>query len=109
MTDVLVPADPHDITPLWLEHALSSRYPGVRVGSVDVTELRQVTNTHAFLRVEYEERHDAPAQLFCKMLPLDPARRKLLAASQMGTKEVFFYERLAPHLSLRVPDVYVAR
>ncbi len=43
------------------------------------------------------------------MLPLDPERRTVLAASLMGPKEVFFYTRLAPHLALRVPDVYVAR
>jgi hypothetical protein len=108
MTDALVPAAPHDISPTWLEEALSPRYPGVRVGSVDVTEVRQVTNTHAFLRVQYEARQGAPTEMFCKMLPLDPARRRLLAASRMGTKEVFFYERLAPHLSLRIPEVYIA-
>jgi hypothetical protein len=109
MSDVLVPAGPYDITPTWLEHALAPRYPGVRVRSVEAVEVRQVTNTHAFLRVEYEDAHGAPARMFCKMLPLDPDRRTVLAASQMGPKEVLFYERLAPHLALRVPDVYVAR
>ena len=109
MTDTLVPATPHDIAPAWLEDALSSRYPGVRVGSVDVTELRQVTNTHAHLRVAYEERNGVPTDLFCKMLPLDPARREVVAASRMGTKEVLFYDRVARHLPLRVPEVYVAR
>lgn len=109
MTDTLVPATPHDIAPAWLEDALSSRYPGVRVGSVDVTELRQVTNTHAHLRVAYEQRNGAPTDLFCKMLPLDPARREVVAASRMGTKEVLFYDRVARHLPLRVPEVYVAR
>jgi hypothetical protein len=109
MSDVLVPAGPSDITPAWLADALSPRYPGVRVGSVDVVEVRQVTNTHAFLQVAYDEAHGAPGRLFCKMLPLDPDRRTVLASSLMGPKEVFFYSRLAPHLSLRVPDVYVAR
>jgi hypothetical protein len=51
----------------------------------------------------------APERMFCKMLPLDPDRRTVLAASQMGPKEVLFYQRLAPHLALRAPDVYVAR
>src|SRR5665213_1689264 len=104
-----VPTGPHDITPAWLEDALSPRYPGVRVGAVEVVEVRQVTNTHAFLQVEYQQAHGAPARMFCKMLPLDPERRTVLAASQMGPKEVLFYDRLAPHLALRVPDVYVAR
>jgi hypothetical protein len=109
MSDVLVPAGPYDITPSWLERALSPRYPGVRVGAVDVVEVRQVTNTHAFLHVAYAEAHGAPERMFCKMLPLDPDRRTVLAASQMGPKEVLFYNRLAPLLTLRVPDVYVAR
>jgi hypothetical protein len=108
MPDAVVPASPHDITPRWLEQALSPRYPGVRIGAVEVTEVRQVTNTHAFLRVGYEEAHGAPERMFAKMLPLDPARRTVLAASQMGPKEVLFYDRLAPQLPLRVPDVYVA-
>jgi hypothetical protein len=109
MSDILVPAGPHDITPAWLAQALSPRYPGVRVGAVDVIEVRQVTNTHAFLHVAYEDAHGAPDRMFCKMLPLDPDRRTVLAGSQMGPKEVLFYKRLAPHLALRVPDVYVAR
>src|SRR5271163_1078443 len=107
MPEVLVPAGPHEITPRWLEKALSPRYPGVRVGAVEVTDVRQVTNTHSFLRVDYDAAVGAPSRLFAKMLPLDPERRLILAASQMGPKEVLFYERLAPHLSLRVPEVYV--
>jgi Phosphotransferase enzyme family len=109
MPGASVPAGPHDITPDWLQDALAPRYPGVRVGAVEVVEVRQVTNTHAFLQVEYGQAHGAPTRMFCKMLPLDPERRTVLAASQMGPKEVLFYERLAPQLALRVPDVYVAR
>jgi hypothetical protein len=109
VSDTVVPAGPSDITAAWLGDALASRYPGVRVGAVEVAEVRQVTNTHAFLRVAYEEAQGAPARMFCKMLPLDPDRRTVLAASQMGPKEVLFYDRLAPHLPLRVPDVFVAR
>src|ERR1700710_681129 len=112
--DEFVPTTPDDISPHWLEQALSALHPGVEVESVEVAEVRQVTNTHAFLRVGYASDwsapgHDAPTSMFCKMLPLDPSRRTVVAASGMGTKEVLFYERLAPDLSLRVPDVHVAR
>ena len=115
MAGVLVPTGPGEITAPWLEHALSTAFPGVRGGAVEVSEVRQVTNTHAFLHVDYEEDgshgggHGAPTRLFCKMLPLDPARRAILAASGMGPKEVLFYNRLAPGLALRVPEMYVAR
>ncbi len=104
----LVPTTPHDVSPQWLEHALSKRHPGVRVESVEVTEVREVTNTHAFLRVRYDRPEGAPTSMFCKMLPLDPARRPVVAASGMGVKEVLFYDWLAPDLSFRVPAVHVA-
>ena len=86
MSEVLVPAGPADITPAWLADALSPRYPGVRVEAVDVAEVRQVTNTHAFLHVAYQEAHGAPEQMFCKMLPLDPERRTVLAAKPDGAE-----------------------
>jgi hypothetical protein len=109
MDGPLIPADPRDIGPGWMEEALSPRFPGVTVRSVAVVELRQVTNTHALLEIGYGGPTAAPARLFCKMLPLDPARRPLLAASRMGTKEVRFYDQVAPRLPMRVPDVVVAR
>jgi phosphotransferase family enzyme len=107
--DEFVPTTPHDISPRWLERALAARHPRVQVESVEVAEVRQVTNTHAFLRVQYGEDDGAPTSMFCKMLPLDPSRRTVVAASGMGTKEVLFYDRLAGGLPLRVPDVHVAR
>ena len=104
-----IPAGPGDVGPEWLESALAPRFPGVRVDAVELTETRHVTNTHSFLRVRYADQRGAPEALFCKMLPLDPARRALLAASGMGPMEVLFYSQLAPQLPFRVPDVFVAR
>ena len=103
-----VPNTPHGISPEWLERTLALRHPGVRVESVEVVDVREVTNTHAFLRVTYHESQGAPTSMFCKMLPLDPSRRPVVAASGMGVKEVLFYDRLAPDLSFRVPEVHVA-
>ena len=105
-----LPHRPDEIEADWLTEALAPRYPRARVAEVSVREVRQVTNTHAFLDVRYETATDAPTSMFCKMLPLDPQRREVLAASQMGPKEALFYTRLAPALpNIRVPDVYVAR
>jgi hypothetical protein len=110
VNDELLPASPHDLEPAWLTRALAPRYPDARVAAIDVVEVRQVTNTHAHLRVTYEEPTRAPATMFCKSPPLDPERRAVIAGSRMGPKEVLFYTRLAPALpGLRVPDVYVAR
>jgi hypothetical protein len=75
-----------------------------------VREVRQVTNTHAFIHVDYLEPTAAPQEMFCKLPPLDPQRREVIARSQMGPREVLFYTRLAPTLpGIRVPDVYVAQ
>ena len=105
MSELLVPAAPSDITPAWLEHTLALRYPGVRVGAVEVVEVRQVTNTHAFLRVEYEEVRAAPRPDVLRNATFGSGTAHRVGGEHDRSKEVFFYNRLAPHLDLRVPDV----
>jgi Phosphotransferase enzyme family len=104
-----LPHAPADIDPAWLTEALAPRHPGARVRAVEVREMRQVTNTHAFLHIDYEDECSAPSEMFCKMLPLDPERREILARSEMGPREVLFYNDLRPHLpAMRVPAIHVA-
>jgi phosphotransferase family enzyme len=110
MTDDRLPSAPDEIEPDWLTAALGTRYPDARVAKIEVRETRQVTNTHSFLHIDYEQPTTAPQEMFCKLPPLDPERRDLIARSEMGPKEVLFYTRLAPTFpGIRVPDVYVAR
>jgi hypothetical protein len=104
-----VPATPDAIDAAWLGEALSPRHPGVRVAAVSVVERSEATNHHARLRIRYDEAAGAPERMFCKLLPLDPARREAIARTGMGRREALFYERLAPTVALRVPAVYVAR
>src|SRR5437773_2534576 len=104
-----IPESPEAIHPAWLTQALSERYPGVRVVDVEVAERHEVTNAHARLRVRYDPAAGAPEAMFCKMLPTVEARRRAIALTGMGVREAQFYERLAPHLAIRVPDVYPAR
>jgi hypothetical protein len=105
-----LPSTPSEIDPAWLTDSLAPRYPDARVTEVEVREVRQVTNTHALLTVHYRGPTDAPREMFCKLPPLDPERREVIARSQMGPKEVLFYTRLAPMFpGIRVPDVYVAQ
>ena len=75
MTHAAIPHGPDDIDAAWLTAALATRHPGVRVAAVRVRETRQVTNTHAFLHIDYAAPTTAPPEMFCKRLPLDPARR----------------------------------
>ena len=107
--DVLkVPSDARAIDVDWLTTALQPRFPGVRVASIEITQQRQVTNTHATLRVNYDSANGAPATVFAKLLPSDPQRRASIIGTGMGVREVRFYDQLAPSLPIRVPEVLVA-
>lgn len=104
-----IPTQPDEIDAAWLGEALAARHPGARVRDVEVIERHEVTNSHAKLRVRYDEPAGAPETLFCKLLPRDPERRPAIAATGMGLKESLFYEHLAPGLHMRVPEVHVVR
>ncbi len=100
---------PDEIDAAWLNDALAERHPGVRVADVEIVRVDELTNTHVRLRLSYDEPAGAPELMFCKLPPLDPARRVALAASNMGPKESRFYSELAPALAMRVPAMYAAR
>lgn len=105
-----VPATSVEIDAAWLTDALQPRHPGVRVAAVDLADRAEVTNSHAWLRVRYEEDSpEGPTSLFGKLLPNDPMRRVAIAQTRMGLREAKFYETLAPKLSLRVPEAHVVR
>ncbi len=108
MEQPAIPLDATGIDADWLSAALEPRFPGVRVASVEVLQQRQVTNAHAMLRVTYDSSSGAPGTMFCKMLPSDPQRRAAIIATGMGQREVRFYEKLAPSLPMRFPEVFVA-
>jgi hypothetical protein len=104
-----VPERADAITAEWLTDALEPRFPGVLVGSVEIVERREVTNSHAWLNVTYERAVGAPDVMFAKLLPTATARRETIARTNMGRREALFYATLAPSLSLRVPDAFVSR
>jgi hypothetical protein len=80
----------------------------VRVAGVEILERHEVTNAHARLRIHYDESAGAPETLFCKLPPTEPERRKVIAATGMGPREVRFYAELAPQLRLRTPRCHAA-
>lgn len=105
-----VPASSAEIDASWLTEALQPRHPGVRVAEVERTDSAEVTNSHAWLRIRYaDDSPPGPTSLFGKLLPNDPMRRVAIAQTAMGLREARFYERLAPQLSLRVPEAHVVR
>src|SRR5580700_7656749 len=97
------------IDPAWLTGALAERYPGVEVASVDIVETHELTNLHARLRLTYHRAAGAPEAVFCKLPPLDPARRDSIAGTGMGRREARFYADLAPTVTMRVPAAHFSR
>jgi len=107
MTSVRPPVRVEEISPEWLTGALQERHPGAQVSAVEVFDRVEVTNAHARLNIVYEHPAGAPASMFCKLLPTDE-RRAAIANTRMGSKEVRFYQDLAPRLELRVPIIHAA-
>ena len=103
----MLPDTPEAIDADWLTAVLAERFPGVRVASIDIVETHELTNLHARLRVTYHEPAGAPTAMFCKLPPLDPARRESIAGTGMGRREARFYAQLAGSVTMRVPvDVF---
>jgi Phosphotransferase enzyme family len=104
----LIPRTAADIDRGWLNEALSERHPGVTVTGVEVLERHEVTNAHARIRLTYAGETTAPATMFAKLPPTDPARRETIIGTGMGRREALFYAHLASSLSLRVPVAHAA-
>ena len=103
-----IPRQPEDLDPAFLTAALAARHPGVHVSKVQLRELRQVTNAHLYLELEYDEPAGAPATLFAKLLPITPERHEQVRRTGMGIREARFYESFGPSLPLRIPSVHFA-
>lgn len=101
-----IPLLPEDLTPDAVSALLASRHPGAVVSAVHVTDVREVTNTHVRVALEYTTDVGLPSTMFVKMVPRDPVRRLQIARTGMGRREVRFYEDLAPRLGFRVPKVF---
>lgn len=103
---LVIPQNADEIEPDWLEAALSTRYPGVRVASVEWLHRAEVTNAHARMEVAYDESVGAPEHLFVKLLPSEPRHRQAILQTQMGLREARFYESLASAMDFRVPTIH---
>lgn len=103
-----VPRSPAGITPDVCTALVADRHPGVRITSVGVTGVTEVTNRHARVAWTVEPTGALPGTAFVKLEPSDPDRAVQIAATGMGPREVRFYRDLAPTLGLRVPDLYGA-
>ena len=101
-----IPRHPDELNADALTRLLAPHHPDAVVRTVTVHEIHEVTNTHVRVAVEYDRPVALPGSLFVKMVPREPGRREQIARTDMGRREVRFYEDLAPHLALRVPRVF---
>jgi len=101
-----IPLLPDDLTPDALTALLTVRRPDAVVTAVEFDDVREVTNTHVRVTVEYAIDAGLPRSLFVKMVPREETRRRQVAQTDMGRREVRFYDELAPQLDFRVPTPY---
>ena len=107
-TQIPLPTAPSEVSPEWLGEALSLRFPGTRVDTVEVLEIHHGTNSNARLGVTYQGESPLPATFFLKMLPLDPERRAVINQTGMGRREALVYQHLADSITMRIPRPYVS-
>jgi aminoglycoside phosphotransferase (APT) family kinase protein len=103
-----VPRRIADVTPAWLESALRSAHPDLRVRAVERTGGHSGTTTRACVAVESEGSALSPT-LFVKITPEGVPQQIFGHASRLAEMEVRFYRELAHEVPVRVPRVHVAR
>jgi len=107
MDPAWLPLVPEDVTAEWLSQALSGRYPGTRVESLDVTDILWGTGTKMMATAGYNDAgrtHGLPERLCIKA---GLAEHRALVKFCYQTEARFFAE-LAPRLSLGLPHVLFA-
>jgi thiamine kinase-like enzyme len=98
-----IPSRPTDIDADWLTTALSQRYNGVEVATVDVEAPDQGTSTRVRVRANYRRNDPAlPPHLFIKSVFENPFSEPFRADGLYVT-EVRFYQELQPQLDLATP------
>ena len=101
-----IPRHPDELDAAALGALLAARYPDAAVADVTVRAVHEVTNTHVRIDVRYARPAGLPESLFVKMVPREAARRAQIAKTDMGRREVRFYDELAPRVGLRVPEAF---
>jgi Ecdysteroid kinase-like family len=105
-----IPEGVQDLTATWLSEALTRPVTQVSVISDDAEEtetVKGVVGQIARLSLSYYTVEvDAPSSLIAKLSTADPAKRAGFHGLHMYEREVRFYEKLAPQITLRTPDCY---
>ena len=100
-----LPGAIEEITPAWLSHALSLRYPGTEVREVEVESSLHGSATKLALRVTYESPTDLPTFFYLK----GGFEEHGHAVGSGYVNEARFYEKWAPRLPpIERPRCYFA-
>jgi hypothetical protein len=105
---VRFPIRPDEITPDWLNRALSARLPDMDVARVEVLDQHSGTTGRVRLGLHHAAGSAGPASVFVKLPPFDESQRKLVAATDMGRREARFYAGPATEVPMRIPRSYFA-
>jgi hypothetical protein len=102
------PIRPDEITPDWLNRALSASLPDMDVARVEVLDQHSGTTGRVRLGLHHAAGSAGPASVFVKLPPFDESQRKLVAATDMGRREARFYAGPATEVPMRIPRSYFA-
>lgn len=103
-----LPLDIDDLTPAWFANALSGRWPGTKVTSVDIESVQWGTATKVFVRLAYDEDSglDGPPASLVVKAGFTPEFRELIASCFLT--EARFYAHIAPEMDGMVPRCWFA-
>jgi len=106
-----IPVDTTAVTPAWLTRALQRRFRGVRVAALEPLGDTHGTTSRARFRVAYDAAGngaDPPNSIFLKLAPGAFATRLFVNVMRLGWTEVRFYQTLAPHVPIVLPQALAA-
>jgi hypothetical protein len=103
-----LPDRPDLVSAEWLSRALEPVVPGIDIARVEVLDQHSGTTGRMRIRLDRAPGSPGPDSVFVKLPPFDESQRQLVAATDMGRREAWFYAGPAREVPLPVPAPYYA-
>jgi len=103
-----LPQTVEEVTPSWLEAALSARRPGIEVTSFEIVDVIWGTATKVLVRAEYRNAGPTPPPALLWVKGCLDERVRAHAGGGIFVLEAQFYAELAGDLELPLPEVVFA-
>ena len=106
-TSFTLPLTPDEISASWLSNALGVAHPGVKVETIEQTDIMWGTGTKVFLTVSYNDAGQAAGlpERLCIKAGLAEHREAMLFLYRL---EARFFSEIAPQLDIHVPHCLFA-